>query len=802
MSENTGNVTQQRLQELLMFLGSPTKGQRIKGLNEIMKIIVFPDLISEPDQFLKDIVMTICGHLNDESEVVREKCAFAVKHLVEQLGKKSLDLTLQVVCPNIFVRILSEKTEEPVIALLDLLYYFVSLVGMDTYPSVWDDYSENTFKVLIFTFKSMNPKVLSLSCNILLEMSKKSAGYKLKELAPDVIKSVIPLLKHKHNEIRKLALESLAEIYILTGTEEHTRDLATLLEVMTYDRILSVRLAVVDFVRNLLVRHEARHMLYYPFITILLASIYPITPIRPIEEYEEIKPLETTEQAENAFKALTEIGRQHEEDKENDYREELQYKDPRKFDDEREIGIGLYHILQDNFVRLMDRLLQNLSNWKVPVRNFGYHAISPLLHIVGEYSTRYHNQLFTQLSISIRDIRGDVELAMRCAATLSHNLTGDDIVVYFVPKLTNEGPLEVVMLLQVALVNTKFNDGCLSAIMTAINDNQVWESLQSINHLAQAVLAMIEKSTEFREINSQTILTTILRICEKGDALHYFEKCFGRSISIVFAEQMSSLLTVTNKSPKFLSQLLLTTPPEAVSRTINLVCRAICESLADPTPDDITDVMKLIITLCERNAVPDIDSDLLDAILEHADWRAGKEFFTPREQSVLALAKLIQCNAITSERCDEDFEKIIKRCLSSIDDSWSDIVRVASISFNTEFMLKCSKLDTKFDDIYKTLRERLDDGLVVVRVGAVKLFTIFLKKCVNVEAVKSKWEDLLLFIDDEIKELREAIVQMVNELSQIETFKNDIREALSEISKGNYHPDATTAANELIEKLK
>ena len=795
-------VTPQRLQELIMFLSSPVKSKRRDGFDELAKVTVYPDLVPQTDEFLSTIIPQILKHLDDVSDLVREKCVKCLHALLLQIGTKSLDNTLDTVLPSLFQRLENEQSEEALVALLTLLLYLVDLVSTETYPSTWDNYSHPTLKALCVTFKSQAPEAKLLSCKVLDSMCSKVEGYTLKEVTKPVIDAMIPNMKHRQKDIRKSTILALANLFIVAQYDDDVDTISALFEKLVDDRTAVVRSAVVIACKRILTKHISRHMFYYPLLLPIFAAAYVLVPVRKIEEYEEVKQPEPDKTALKAYDALMAIAKQHEEDKEKDYRDELQYIEPRHFDDERIIPIGLQHIVQDNFVRIMDHLLPMLCEWTEQTRNFGYHAIITMIHLSGEYSKRYVYQILDRLSLSIRDIRGDMQIAMRAAAVLSANIPGDDLITFLVPKMTNEGPREIIMLLQVCLVNAKFSDGGLATIMNGINEARCYESLSCINNLAQAVLAMIERSHDFREYNTFTILITILRICERGDALHYFNTCFGRPLSTVFAEQMQQLLTVADKGPKFLSQLLLTCPPESIEYNIRDVCDAICQSISNADQEGTTQIMQLIKTLCERGAIPGITEELLQLILSKIQWVVGKENEPPREHATYALAALMKCDAVNKEMCDQQIENIYPMVISALDDSWSDPVRVAAVELAHEFIAKCTVLDTKFDDFYKALRDRIDDHVLSVRVKAVDLIASYFLKCQSVEAIPSKFDDLLLFIDDESEEMRNAIGDFIIKLSAVENWKQNLCQCLEKIITGNTHEQATNLGKELLEKLK
>ncbi|EAY01167.1 hypothetical protein TVAG_189530 [Trichomonas vaginalis G3] len=842
----------QHLQELLRFIKETNAKKRIEGFNELAKLTIFPTLVPSIDYFIAEILVQVIQRSNDQYDSVRVACMNCLFTLIKQLGTKNFDSVLATVLPTLFNRIKSENCEEVLVAILNILVYFVDLTGVETVPSTWDEYARPTIIALATSCASNAPDVKLLSAQILETMCGKIARSMYREVydleAEDEAKQKInysealinALLKnivHRNKDIRKQTLQALAKFYVITTSEYKFDSIATLLEQMIDDRILSVRLAVVDYVKTLLVQHDNRHMYYSQYLPILLTSIYSLVPVRKITEDEVVKQPEVTKQAYQAWKALDAIGKQHEVDKKDDYAQEKEYIGPTDFDEKRKICVGLRHILQDNYKQMMDHLIPKLIEWTEQIRVFGLRAVASLIQLTGQYSVKTVVDVMKTLGQSIKTIRGDQEFAMRVAAILASNVNEDDLIAPIVSNFTNEGPREIVLLLQVALVNAKFSDGGLASIIDGINNNRVFDALDCINNLAEAVLALIVHANEnFRDVNSNIILITILRIGEKGDAMHYFENCFGRPLATVFSEQMQNLLRVTDKSSGYLSKLLLKVPPYAIQNNLRDVCQAICESIAQSEQEGTKELMDLITTLCYKGAITDITEQLFDLVINKMEWSIGKENVPPREAATLALAALLKSDAITQERCDESLDKILPAVLSALDDSWSDPVRVAAIALAREFIAKSNKLNTKFSEIYKAIRERMDDHVLSVRVNAVSLMADFLVKCsqtkdqipaetpatteeekpkdggenkdkkkeeipVKYEDIPKKFEDLLVFIDDMVKEVREAMEIFCERVGSVEEWKEPLSTTLKSVIQNNNHDDATELANKALEKL-
>ena len=268
-------VTPQRLQELIMFLSSPVKSKRRDGFDELAKVTVYPDLVPQIDEFLSTIIPQILKHLDDVSDLVREKCVKCLHALLLQIGTKSLDNTLDTVLPSIFQRLENEPSEEALIALLTLLLYLVETVSTETYPSTWDNYAIPTIKALYVTFKSSAPDAKLLSCKILDTMCKKVDGTPLKESAKSLIEAMIPNLKHRQKDIRKSTIHALACFYVVSMYDEEMDTISALFEKLIDDRTALVRSAVVNACKIILTKHVSRHMFYHPLILPIFAAMYP-----------------------------------------------------------------------------------------------------------------------------------------------------------------------------------------------------------------------------------------------------------------------------------------------------------------------------------------------------------------------------------------------------------------------------------------------------------------------------------------------------------------------------------------------
>lgn len=360
------------------------------------------------------------------------------------------------------------------------------------------------------------------------------------------------------------------------------------------------------------------------------------------------------------------------------------------------------------FLNFRDRLLPMLGEWTEELRRYGYLGIQSLLQLAQDYSTKYVPQIITRLSNSIRDIRDDGENALQTAAILASYVEPQNILESLVPYISNEGPIQIIKLLEVFVLNGNLNDGELDAILNALLESHAYEALDSIENLVGIVLSMVKKSQSFAEtISTDRILKLILKLCENSDAIKVFETAFTRPLSEIFAQHLNILLLATEKTPKFLSHLLLTIPYESVLTNQIPVLETLTNMITNGDLETQAETFVLIQKLCKISAFQSIPDEPIQIIIEHVTWRAGKEFIPMRNAATLAVGEMLKSKAIADEvlgRLD-----VIEKILTSVDDDWSELIRTSGV-YSLQQYVQCDfPVSKDFEKIFAALRKILDD---------------------------------------------------------------------------------------------
>lgn len=755
-------------------------GEKLKGFK------VYPNLVDSPEAFLHDIVMPIILHFSSPMERVRFLCVEIIRAYVKQLGNKNLIDTLTYVLQPIYSRLKKdvEPSEGIQLELMTLLRDLLDLVSPDSYPSTWDNFAPPMEEIFKYTLSSNDPDMKKMTYEVLDAVVCKSSFPALQAMGLPLMKAIIPNLQHRHNEIRKLSLLTLSHLLVKSQAYDEMDKLNEVLEKLAHDKNKSVRKALIEFCRTMLVEHPMRHVMYHPMMLILFFYLAPLIPVRPI--YPEIPPKqdEITEEALLSWEAIVEIGKQHEEDKFNDLMEELQYFDGEDFDSERQMPRGLTHIVQDLFPKMMDRLIPRLSDWKEDIRHFGYGAMRSVLHCARNYATRYVPQITHSLSISLRDHKEETETIREIAAVLADHVSASDIINVMVTKLTPDGPKEILMLFATTTVNDKPNDGELGLILESLLENHSYEALEAVDDLARLVVAMIQASQEFVDVNIVNLLSMILRICEHTDAMKYFQNVFGKPIENMFEDHIQQILQNIQPSPKILEKLLLMTPAKSIEMQQKLVCQILEKGyMIDPIA-----IQVLTTELAKKKVFHSAPPGFVTTLLEHHGIN-----------SALLLTELIKQESIDDTMVDSDIDILIVFITRYLDDS-NDEVRQAGILTLLEFVKRSHTCTERFDTLYPLISERMKDHDMSIKINSVKVLSTYLPKCQENKQVPEKFPDILITMDDDVEEIRNAVADLFRTLVKIGEWKEPLIAALK--SAQNYHHEAIRLTQQLISEFE
>ena len=785
-------VTLHEIERLINQLKANTRSEKIRASEQLTKIQVFPNLISDANSFLSQIVAPILGHFSNDTEAVRENCVKCAQNYSKDLGVTYLNEILNIMLPPIFERLKDEEVEpaEQIrTSLMKLLLDLIKMVKENTNPNNWNNYADSMTNPLTLAFKSRDADMKKIGCQVLDAIVPLCTQENLTNLCLSLTKWIIPNCTHSHYDVRRKSLASLASISIKAGVLDDVDKLIKVLQNLVDDRNSNVRKATIEFCRDILTKHAEKESLYFPLLMPLFALASPMVPVYPLEVDQEPKQPQITEQPRLALAAINEIG---------DLAGEVQESE-RAFNDTYKANAGIVHIVHERRSKFMKTLLPMMTDWTEKTRKYGYSVAKTYLYICGDYIQDYIKFLLPVLGNSLRDIRDDNDNALQCASIASKFVSGKDICDYLMPRITNDGPKEILLLITATSINGSFGPEDLKDILEQCMRVRVFEALDCIEPLVNFVLAIIRRSTDFANEHAVELLVFILKLCEKTDALKCFTDAFGRPIANVFAEKLDDLLKSEDKTPQFLTHLMLTAPPESIRANQKLACDELSAALESDPPSKAT-IESLITKLSDRGAFENLPIEFIQKVLDDMVWCAGKDKIPYRENATYALSAMIRSSAINDETLAEHIDKILPMILSSLDDSWADCVRIAGSECMIEFVKRSKNDHLQFDKIYPAMKERLDDHILQVRISAAKILSMYLPKCADNPAVPEKWDEMFIFIDDDNEEIRNSAADLVRSLAAVPSWKQSIIQNLS--SQNSFHPESNELCKKLVSELQ
>ncbi|KAK8884665.1 hypothetical protein M9Y10_043783 [Tritrichomonas musculus] len=787
------------VERLIKQLDGKTRSEKTRASQKLTNIPVFPNLISQPDQFLSEVVAPVLRHFSNDTEMVRQNCVITAQNYAKELGKDNLKDILYIMLPPIFERLKEEKiepAEQIRMMLMQLLLDLIKMVSEDTNPNNWNNYADNLINPLTLAFNSRDPEIKKVGCDVLDAAIPRCSQENLSNLSLTLTKALLPNCTHSQFEVRKKSLNSIASLAIASGVLDGVDNLIKVLQNLVDDRNSGVRKAAINLCKDILIKHAERENLFFPLMMPLMAFSSPIVHVFPLEVNSKCNQPNITAEATLAFNSLNEIGLSIQ----GEFEET-----ERVFNDKYTLNAGAVHIVTSRITKFMKTLLPMLTDWTDKSRKYGYSVTRTFLYIVGNKIESNIIFMLPVLGNSLRDIRDDNENALQCASIMASFVPGKVISDYLAPRITNEGPKEIILLITASAVNGSFESEQLDQILKQCMHVRVYESLECVEPLVNFVLAIIHRSTDFANQNSVALLIFILKLCEKTDAIKCFTDAFGRPIDTVFAENMSELLKSEDKTPQFLTHLMLTAPPEAIKANQELACTELSAATKNNEQDPAAkSAIEILITkLADRGAFENVSMDFVQVVLDDMIWCAGKVKIPYRENATYALGSLIKSNAINDEMLNNQIEKILPMILSSLDDSWADCVRVAGSSCMFEFVKRSKNDEKEFEKIYPAMKERLDDHVLQVRVMAAKILAIYLPKCAESSAADSipeKWNELFIFIDDDSEEIRNAAADLVRSVAKVPKWKESIINNLKE--QNSYHHESNELCQKLVSELQ
>ena len=601
--------------------------------------------------------------------------------------------------------------------------------------------------------------------------------------------------------MRKLALKVLGSFYVASGAIHSLDGFVDKQNKFMQDSKQAFRTALVNFCAKLLTKHPQREGLYADHMYPLLVSLYKIVPNNPISPNEIIQPIQETKELNEAYKAfdaLVTIGEQYKKDSDNlKDKDEIQV----PFDDKRTYGIGLLTLIQTYFRKYLVKIKENLADFKANIRHLGYAALISLMHLSKEYTARYAPDILPKLIILLGNYPDESEIVYRSIALLSSLTPLADINNILLPKLTSEDcEAHELEAYSVCLLNAPCGDGDLENAVMSLLENGVWKKAENTNSCAQCVLSICKRNESFKQAHAVDLLHLMLRIGENGDALKHFDQCFNRPINEEMGEHLSQLLEIRAKTPRFIEQILLTVPISYLQQHNQLVCDTIISGLRGY--ESRTKMYHLAAQMCEKGGITFATDDLIQSILDDMIWTESNESNSTRESAIAALGMALKTNAFAADRMEAKINEIYAMILASLGDESSDSVRTSAIVTLKEVVLHSNAISNRFEGLFDALKNRLSDSLLQIRVGSVDLLCIIIPKCADNELVSQKLQDVIIFLDDESVEMRDAVTRFAYTAADFPQWKESVVNALNHIIQHRYHPEAEIQAKDILSKIK
>lgn len=606
----------QDVERLIKQLENPIRSAKTKAATQLASANIFPSLISNSSQFIHDVVTPVLNHVSDNTEAVRENCIKAIEKYVDELYKEAIkevpsDLSeiFFLILPTLFSRLKTEKVENSEhlrLYLLKLLLKFVKMITDSTMPNNLDSFIDDMIDPLTLSFKSKEAEMKKIGCDFLNEILLRCSKINLSILSENLSHSVFSNCFHHHYEVRKKSLHTLGLLYVSSGTftNENTESLNNSLQKLSEDRNSNVRKEVIFFCSIILTQHEEKNNYYFPLLIPILYFLYPIIPVYQTEigTVSPVQQKKITDESILSLKSLNDIG--------SLYSGEWDDADNITFDESNGYVAngGVVHLICDFSERLLQVLLSLIIDWTESRRNYGFSALTSFLQLCGSYAERYSPHIMQTLIKSLHDNQDDFNKSLQCQSIISSSLQFKDIVSFLVPRITSDGPKEIIHLLTVSIINSNFNEEDetdeeqLNQILNRCLAVRIYTEADLIEPLVQLTLALIKQSYSFANENSLHLSILILKMSEKTDALKCFLNAFEKPISLVFSENLPELMVCDEKTPLFYKVLLENCQKEAIMANQDLISDELSSFLKSKAADKII-IKEIVNKLKQKNCL-------------------------------------------------------------------------------------------------------------------------------------------------------------------------------------------------------
>ncbi|KAJ3355712.1 HEAT repeat-containing protein 2 [Entophlyctis luteolus] len=297
-----------------------------------------------------------------------EACRESSIGIVDALVSKSDDLlsVLPHLIPAISSRLaqpdIVEPSEEIRLLLVRLLLAIVEKTKQVFGPGV-----DETVKILNKTLTDPFPEVRKESCSLIIALSNHTPQTLTLHCSP-LAKSLTPSLQHRHAAVRIQSLKALQALAIVDASA--LDDMSDTLRTLSLDKSTSVREALYNSTYTWLIKMPDRYSIGYKVLPYLLAGL--------ADEAPNLKH--------SCFSKLDDIGILYENEWPDRVKSDMDYNEAVGIDRPR---VGIRHLARDNTQKVVNKILEGLTDWNVDVRCKSAQMLATFLPLTEKNITGY-----------------------------------------------------------------------------------------------------------------------------------------------------------------------------------------------------------------------------------------------------------------------------------------------------------------------------------------------------------------------------------------------------------------------------
>lgn len=302
--------------------------------------------------------------LDDSVEKCRELATQTITEFIETIDPVPFISYLMPVFVNRYSQPeIIEPSEEIRLATVELILKICNISKREITPFVKD-----IVCILDRTLQDPYPEVKKISCKIIISLVE-NAERQVSYFGERITKSLAPTLQHKHSSVRIIALQALE--YAVIADASGLNDIINTLRNLTLDKTGSVREALYKTVSQWLLKLRDRYSYGDKLLPLLFAGF--------VDEIPKLQEL--------SRKYMDEIGALYEYDWEDRLKDQLDYT-PNDNSSNRP-RIGSRHVVRDNTMKIIDKLLEDIQDWNAERRNKSSQIFVTIFDFVEEHITGY-----------------------------------------------------------------------------------------------------------------------------------------------------------------------------------------------------------------------------------------------------------------------------------------------------------------------------------------------------------------------------------------------------------------------------